>query len=242
LEEDDPMKRAWLDGLRFSGAGLYFAGAALLAMLAGLSVWSLLAGQAPTESVWALSRAMAPGEVVQAADLVSRSVPAGAAPPQAIKSRDEAVGKRLRYGLAAGDLVRAPHLVDGKSDVAQQLTAMGPAFRLLSLPANSVPAAQRLVPGDRLEVTAVLPLTEKGAQTSVAVDLGEVVVVDLVGVQDGEKGSVFVAVTAEQLPRIAVSQKTGTITYALLGEEAKAAKDSRLRLDPDLVNPTRAGG
>lgn len=241
------MKRAWLDGLRFSGAGLYFAGAALLALLAGLSVWSLLAGQAPTEAVWVLSRAMVPGEVVQAADLVSRSVPAGAAPPQAITSRDQAVGKRLRYGLAAGDLVRAPHLVDGKSDVAEQLKGMGPVYRLLSIPASSVPAADRIVPGDRLEVTAVLPLTEKGATTTVAVALGEVVVVDVVGAKDSEKGSVFVAVTDEQLPRIAVSQKAGTITYALLGEEARAAKAQRTRLDPDLVGapapgPARAGG
>lgn len=239
------MKKGWLDGLRGSGAGLYFAGAAMLALLAGLSVWSLLRGQAPTDSVWVLTRTMAPGEVVTAADLAPRSIPAGAAPSGTVKSRDAAVGKRLRYGLAAGDFVRQSHLVDERSDVAEHLTEMGPAYRLIALPSSAVPAASRLVRGDRLEATAVLPLTEKGTSTTIAVALGELVVVD-VALKEND-GVVLAAASAEQVQRLAVSQRTGLVTYALLGTEAKAMVDQRLRLDQDLVSPAapsgaRAGG
>ncbi|HLO03574.1 MAG TPA: SAF domain-containing protein [Symbiobacteriaceae bacterium] len=239
------MKKGWLDGVRGSGAGLYFTGAAFLAILAGLSIWSILRGQAPTESVWVLTRTMAPGEVVTAADLSPHSIPAGAAPSGTVQSRDEAVGKRLRFGLAAGDFVRTAHLVDAKSDVAQHLTEMGPAYRLVAIPSSAVPAASRLVRGDRLEVTAVLPLSEKGVSTTVAVALGELVVVD-VAVKDDE-GVVLAAASAEQIQRLAVSQRTGLVSYALLGNESKAMVDERIRLDQDLVGPTapvsaRAGG
>jgi Flp pilus assembly protein CpaB len=239
------MRKGSLDGLRFSGAGLYFAGAAFLAVLAGLSVWSILRGQAPTESVWVLTRNMAPGEVVTAADLAPRAVPDGAAPDGTVKSREEAVGKRLRFGLMAGDYVRGSHLVDAKSDVSQHLTDLGPAYRLIAIPSSAVPAAARLVRGDRLEATAVLPLTEKGVSTTVAVALGELVVVDI-AMKDDE-GVVLAAASAEQVQRLAVSQRTGLVSYALLGSEAKAMANQRLRLDQDLVGPaapasTRAGG
>lgn len=230
------MKKGWLDGLRGSGAGLYFVGAAFLAILAGLSIWSILRGQAPTDSVWVLTRTMAPGEIVTAADMAPRSIPAGAAPSGTVQRREEAVGKRLRFGLAAGDLVRTAHLVDGKSDVAQHLTEMGPSYRLIAIPSSAVPAASRLVRGDRLEATAVLPLSEKGVSTTVAVALGELVVVDI-AVKDDD-GVVLAAASAEQMQRLAVSQRTGQVTYALLGNESKAMVDERTRLDQDLVGPT----
>jgi Flp pilus assembly protein CpaB len=241
------MKRNWLDSLRFSGAGLFFAGAVLLALLAGLSVFSVLAAQAPTEAVWALVRDVTPGEVLQPGDLQAKSVPAGAAPPGAVRSREEVAGKRLRYGLAAGDLLRKTHLIEAKSDVAQLLAEMGPSYRLVAIPVANVPAAHRVVPGDRLELTAVLPLQEKGVSTTVAVSLGEAVVIDATSAKDADKGAVLVAIATEQVQRLAVSQRAGTVMYTLLGSSAQAPTNQRLRLDPDLVGSpppagARAGG
>jgi Flp pilus assembly protein CpaB len=222
-----------LEAIRHSGAGLFFFGAVLLALLAGLTIYSYLSSAVPSSEVLVVARDLAPGATVAAADLVVKKVPTSALPAEAISSTKDAEGKRIRFGLAAGDTLRKAHLVpDGTGDVAGKVTAMGEQYRAVSIPGDLVPAYDRLLPGDRLELTGVLPVQDNRSNSSVAVSLGVATVLDVrKATGQTDKPSVLVALLDQEVPRLALTLRVGALTVAVQGETEAADPVPALRLE-----------
>lgn len=201
----------WLDRLRGSGAGLYFAGAAVLALVAGLLAAGAVRAAAPSATVWVAARDLPPGSELSAADFRQREVPAAARPAGAVADQHEVVGRRLRYGLAAGDVVRAAHLVEAESDLAARLAEQGPEMRAVLLPPEVVGAPERLAPGEQLDLVAILPLRTETEQTHAAVQLGQATVLEVVRDYRDEAVGVLAAIPAEVALRYTLAARAGDV-------------------------------
>lgn len=222
-----------LEAIRHSGAGLFFFGAVLLALLAGLTIYSYLSSSVPSSDVLVVARDLPPGATVTAADLTVKKVPSSALPEQAVTSIKEAEGRRIRFGLAAGDTLRTAHLVpDGSGDVAGKVTAMGDQYRAVSIPGDLVPAHDRLLPGDRLELTGVLPVQDSRSNSSVAVSLGVATVLDVrKATGQTDKPSVLVALLDAEVPKLALTLRVGALTVAVQGSTQAGDPVPALRLE-----------
>ena len=219
--------------IRFSGAGLFFVGAGLLAALAALSIFGYLRAAVPSVGVLVVSRDLEPGAVVQAADMELRRVPAAALPDGAFRSPDAAVGRRLRYGLTAGDFLRERHLVPPEnSDLAIGLSKFGDEYRAVMLPAELVPGTDHLIPGDRLELTGTLPVQDQRSNTVVALPVGTALVMSVNTAKgQSDKSTVLVALPASEVSRLALAMRAGTLTVAVLGSGEASKPAPPLRLD-----------
>lgn len=230
--------------LRFGSAGLYFAGAGLLALVAALSVVGFLHAAVPAAGVLAATRDLPPGAVIGAGDVTVRRLPAGAVPDGAVRAAGDVVGRRLRFGLVSGDYVRNQHLVpDGNSDVASALTKLGDEYRAIMLPADLVPAMEHLSAGDRLELTGILPVQDPHSNTTVTVPLGTALVVD-VGAGSGRsssgKSAVLVAMKASEVSQLALVMRAGSITIAVVGTGENIKPAPSVRLESLTGNATAA--
>ncbi|HWI53837.1 MAG TPA: Flp pilus assembly protein CpaB [Symbiobacteriaceae bacterium] len=222
-----------LEAIRHSGAGLFFFGAVLLALLAGLTVYSYLASSVPSVEVVVVNRDLPPGASLVASDLSVRKVPSSALPGESLQSLKEAEGKRIRFGLAAGDYLRKQHLVqDASGDVSGKVTSLGEEYRAVSLPGELVPAFDRLLPGDRLELTGVLPVQDSRTNSSVAVSLGVATVLDVQAAKgQTDKSAVLVAMRDAEVPKLALTLRVGALTVAVQGSGEKASPVAALRLE-----------
>lgn len=222
-----------LEAIRYSGAGLFFFGAVLLALLAGVTVYSYLSSAAPSSEVIVVAHDLPPGATLTAADLETRKVAASAVPGEAIRTAKDAVGKRIRFGLAGGDYLRRQHLApDDAGDVAGKVAAMGEEYRAVMLPGELVPAMDRLLPGDRLELTGVLPVQDGRSNTNVAVPLGVATVMDVKEAKgQTDKATVLVAMRAGEVPKLALTMRVGALTVAVEAAGKEAAPAPSLRLE-----------
>lgn len=201
---------------RGSGAGIYFAGAILAALAAGGMVVIWLRSAVPTETVLVAARDLRPGTVLHAGDLVPRQVPSAAMPGRALQQIEAAVGRRLRIGLLTGDMLRDGHLIVEAGDLPHRLAQLGSEVRAIMLPAELVPAPDRLVPGDALELTAVLPLRLQAANTQVAGVVTTGSVLEVVAGRQKEALGVLLAIPAPDVPKFALAMRAGQVTAALL--------------------------
>lgn len=235
--------RNFVDRLRGSGVGLYFAGAAALAILAGVLAAGAVRAAAPTSSVLVAARDIPPGTELSEKDLRRREIPAGARPEGAIDSMQEAVGRRVRYGLAAGDVVRTVHLVEKGTDLAERLAQEGQGMRAMLLPTEVAPAVDRLSPGERLELIAVLPVRTETEQTHVAVSLGQASVLEVVRDHRDDPVGVLVALPAEAAMRYALASRAGTVVAIVSpGDGGGHSLPNVLRLQDLTAAATGKGG
>lgn len=227
--------RATFEALRYSGAGLFFIVAAGLAVLAGAMVHAYMNSAVQTETVLVVTREIPAGTTITAQDVAAKAIPAGGAPAAAARERSQVVGQRARVGLVAGAVVQADHLVRGGSDLASKVAAMGEDYRMIMLPADLVPAAERLVAGDRLELTGLFPVADQKASTLVTIPLGTATVLDAPqgarGQGEGGRSVVLVAVKAEQASLIALTLRSGSLATALLGHGKDSPPAPSLRVD-----------
>jgi Flp pilus assembly protein CpaB len=221
------------EAIRHSGAGLFFFGAVLLAVLAGLTIYSYLSSSVPSSDVLVVARDLPPGATVTAADLTVKKVPSSALPAEALSSVKDAEGMRIRFGLAAGDTLRKTHLVpEGMGDVAGKVAGLGAQYRAVSIPGDLVPAYDRLLPGDRLELTGVLPVQDSRSNSSVAVSLGVATVLDVrKATGQTDKSSVLVALRDEEVPKLALTLRVGALTVAVQGDVQAEGPVPALRLE-----------
>lgn len=226
------MKRT-LEALRYSGAALFFIGAVFLAGMAGLAVYSYLSSAVPTEWVVVAARDLAPGAAIGTGDLTTKQVTPGTAPEGALATVKDGVGRRVKNGLAAGDVVRQQHLISaGTSDVSEKVALLGPDYRAVNLPANLVPAFERLVPGDHLELVGVLPYQDQKVNSAIAMPLGVATVLDVQrGKGQNDEGVVLVALKADEVTKLALTLKQGALTVTVQAEGQPGEPPAALRLD-----------
>lgn len=224
------MKRQ-AEAFRLSGGGLFFAAAAFLALLAFLGMYSFLRSAAPTVEVYAVRTDLPPGHEVTRGDLVPRQVPESAVPESAVLDPELVAGTRIRYGLAAGDILRKTHLsTKANSQTPRQLGAMGPDYRALMLPREVVPDADRLVPGDTLEILGVVTYKDEKESTPLLMRLGVgTVLEDQAKLADAP--GVLVAVTVEDAARVSLIQRSGSVMALLQGDKTNTQAVGALRLD-----------
>lgn len=222
-----------LEAVRYSGAGLFFFGAVLLAILAGLTVFGYLRSAVPSVEVLTVTRDLPPGATLEAGDIVTKTITQGAVPKGALTVVKDAVGQRIRYGLVEGDYLRDSHLVPrDTSDVAEKVTETGAGYRAVMLPGELVPAPDRLIPGDRLELTAVLPLQSQQVDTQVAMPLGLVTVIDTKTAKGNSDDTVvIVALPAAEVSKLALAMRTGSLLVAVHGTGDVTPSGGPVRLD-----------
>lgn len=226
------MKKA-LEAIRFSGAGLFFAGAALLALLTGFSIYGYLKSAVPTATVYVTVRDLPPGTTITVRDVATQRVSDAAVPDGAVQNKEALVGRRIRYGLVTGDMVRDRHLVpQGSSDVARAVADQGEEYRAVMIPGDLVPAIDRLVPGDKLELTGVLPVRDSATNSSVAVHLGFATVLDVhLSKSSNDKSTVLVTLRAAEVSRLALTLRAGSLMVAVQGTDQQPGETAPLRLE-----------
>lgn len=145
----------------------------MVALLAGLLVWSLTATlrPAPPEVVPVLvaARDLAPGTTLAATDLTTVAMPAAARPADAPATADDLVGRRVVVPLLAGDAVLARHLLGASLLDGYGSDVVATPLRLADSSALAV-----LRPGDVVDVIAATAgaATEAGASQAVVVARG----------------------------------------------------------------------
>ncbi len=213
--------RGSLSAIRFSGAGLFFAGGALLALLAAFSIYGYLSAAVPKAEVWVVTRDLPPGTRLTRGDLEIRTLPSAAVPGGSIRDRQAAVGQRVRFGVARGDVLRQSHLVpEGDSDIGRTLAEHGSGYRAVTLPGEMVPAVDRLIPGDRLELIGVLPVQDEVTHSYIAMPLGTAIVIEVIEPKgQTEHPSVLVAMEADNVSGLALTMRTGSLMVTVQGEE-----------------------
>jgi len=218
-----------MERLRFSGAASFFILATVLAVIAGISVYSYLDNAVQTETVLVAVRDVAPGEVVKANDFGVKTLAIGSAPDQFLKAQDreKVVGQRARFGIVTGAVLQQQHLVPEGSFVSSKVAELGDDYRAITLPGDLVPGLSKLAPGDKLELTGVLSVDK----TYKTVPLGTATVLESQQGTEKNVNKVLVTVTAEQASQLALTLRSGTLTVAVLGYGATVSPAPTLRLD-----------
>lgn len=225
------MKRS-MDAIRFSGAGLFFAVAALLTLMAALVVYSYMRGAVQTEAVLVATHDLLPGATLTDRDFAAKPLPTGGIPAQAIRDPRKAIGQRVRFGVVSGDVIQTGQLVKKGGDISAQVAEMGEEFRAVMIPGELVPATDRLVPGDRLELTGVLPVADQKVATSATIPLGLATVLDVPhSDRASDHGMVLVAVKAEEASALALTMRSGTLLVSVLPNENSSPAAPPMRLD-----------
>lgn len=243
-------------GTRGKGASsgtLYVLGAATCAILAGMIVTQYMRSAVETTTVYVAAHDLSPGMILTARDLKPREVAVGSAPDGVVTDPNAVEGKRMKTALLEGDFVRGGHFTDESGDVSAQLALMGENYRALMLDSDVLPAAERLSPGDYLELTAVLsvklPNSDDATQAAVYVTHGTVI--DVLKDSDDEVTGALLAVAEEAVPRIALALRLGSVTAAIVpaGVEPQAPADLVVPLDvfserqaPSVPDAARTGG
>lgn len=196
----------------------------LLALLAGLLVWSLTAAlrPAPPELVPVVvaARDLAPGTTVTVDDLVVASLPVQARPADATEDPAPLVGRRVVVPLLAGDAVLARHLL-----TAGLLAGYGPGTVATPLRLADASALAVLRPGDLVDVIAASSAGTAGAASGSAAVVASRVRVLLAGPTSsgGASGGLLSAQSGDAPPSVVLATSS---SQAL--EIARAAVGSRL--------------
>lgn len=197
----------------------YLAAAVVLAGLASAVAAQALASAARTAPV-AVARAEIPAySRVAESQLEVRQIPAGAVPPDALRSAREAAGRWTRAAILPGEVVRAGHLAAaaGNTPLGVRLAERGdPGLRAFALPVipglgGSLPRA-----GDEVDVLAVLKSGEQPAA---------VTLLQGVPVLDALEGPVLVLlVTPQQAQDILAASAAGQVAVTVRPKGAEPAE------------------
>lgn len=189
----------------------YLVGAIGLAAGAGFLAWWRYSTLVPETAAWVAARDIPPGAVVTQQDLRQVTVSRGGLPEGAIRTAAEAVGKRVRYGITAGDYVRKSHFAEGA--FGTRLAALGPEWRAMALPGDLAPGLiDRVDAGDWLEVVAVLPVQNQRENTQVAVVATRAVILEVIRPGGSDRGALLVAVPSQDVPRVALALRAGQVS------------------------------
>ncbi|MGH9157160.1 MAG: Flp pilus assembly protein CpaB [Acidimicrobiales bacterium] len=188
---------------------LFWTAAGAVALFTGLTV-SGLAGRAAAraaalgglEEVAVAARPVAAGEVLTAADVAVRSLPAALLPdsPPARAPR----GRVALVDLAEGEVLLASRLAPEGADGLAALLPEG--MRALAVPVDT--AAPALRRGHRVDVLATFDTVEPAAEPTIAVATGALVI-------DVDEDAVTLAVSPSEAPRLAFAMARGIVTLAL---------------------------
>lgn len=205
--------------VKMSGAG-FIAAALVCAALAALLVVKAGSMVAPTVPVLEITQDISAGdyvaEKVREVKIAKSSIPEGAIKPEADLS-----GAVAKHGLSKGDILRAAHLIDGKSDgglLSARLMALGNQnLRAVELPIESASGMMHgMKAGDRVDVIAV-----READTAAGKSLEAKTILtnrELVGVMmsdDGEATALVVSVTPQEAEILASSREQGKVYISL---------------------------
>lgn len=200
----------------------YLAAAVALAALAALVAAQALASAARTAPVVAARAEIPAYSRIAESQLEMRRIPAGAVPPDALRSAREAAGRWTRAAILPGEVVRAGHLAAGNSPLGVRLAERGdPGVRAFALPV--VPGLGGSLPraGDEVDVLAVL---KSGEQPAAVTLLQGVPVLDVL------EGPVLVLlVTPQQAQDILAAQAAGQVAVT-----ARPKGAGRAELGPTL--------
>lgn len=187
----------------------------MCAILSGLAVTSYMRSAVDTTTVYVAARDLPPGTVLSEGDLTALEVPTGGIPSGAVLDPKTVMGRRLMTALIQGDYVRNGHLTDEEGDVSAQLAKVGPDYRAIMLPEEILPSMDRLNKGDFIELTVVMPIKTKTEQTQMAIQVTYGTVLDVLMKEDDPIG-LLLAVKEEDVPRIALALRSGTVTAAFV--------------------------
>jgi len=163
---------------------------------------------------------MPPGAKITERDIAPKAIANQAIPEGAMVKKEEIVGQRTRFGLAAGDIIRGAHLAAvANSEVPQKVAAMGDTYRAVMIQATLVPGNGRLVAGDRLELLAVMQIDDGPKSSTKVLPLGMATVLDSPQPGSGQADTILIALRAEEVAKYALAQRTGTIVVAVPGQD-----------------------
>jgi pilus assembly protein CpaB len=159
---------------------------------------------------------------IKTEDVKVVETPAASVPKDAFLRIEEVQGKYLRYPVFAGEVLRAARLADTHPDkglMAARLSALKrPDLRAFSLPYDeTIGVGGEVKEGDRVDIVASVKI-ETGARGQVG--LGKivarnVVVLKTVKGEDGDKGTIVLALTPGQIEDIAFALTSGQVRLAL---------------------------
>jgi len=208
--------------VRLRRSPLLFWTAAGAAALATVATVSGLAGRAADRAaalgglveVAVAARPVAAGATLAAADVAARRLPAALLPdaPRPA-SAAAATGRVARVDLAAGEVLLTARLApDGVEGVAALLP---PGRSAVAVPADAARLALR--PADRVDVLATFDALEAGAEPTVVVAAGAVVLA-------AGEDDVTLAVTPAQAPRLAFAMARAVLTLALTSDQPRSER------------------
>jgi Flp pilus assembly protein CpaB len=200
---------------------------ALLAVASGGAAFLLVRGYAarlevlrpvtgdPVQVVVA-ARALERGTVLAGDDLATRGIPSAFAPPGAVRSTSDAVGRVLASGLAAGEPLTRSRLTGTGAGPVAALVPSG--LRAFPIAAGIPPGAVR--PGDLVDVLATFggphPYTDTVAQ---GLEVLRVIGTDrgpgLTGVGAGAMPTLIVLVEPDRAERVAYAVAFGKISVTV---------------------------
>jgi len=199
----------------------FLAAALILAVLAGLLARYVLSLHAPARQVLVAARDLPPHTRLAESDLRRSILPPGGVPGDAVPNEGMAVGKVTRGLLLEGEVLRSGHMTSDTGGVLA-LQLRGSGLRAMALPGEVVGNLRdRIAPGDRLELVAVLPVRTEKQNTTVASQVAagaqvlEVIRPEPDAPSD-EKGSVLVAMTQEEAAKVALAVAGGRLFVTAL--------------------------
>ena len=198
---------------------LWWTATAVLSCVTVVSIQGAAAEAAARQRAWGdtevvpvVRRPVAAGQVIEAADIERRTMPAGLVPDGAIAG--DPVGQAARVALWPGEVVLAERLARAGLRGVAALVPEG--ARAMAVPRG--PGTPPLSVGDRVDLLATFDIPPaEGTGEEPAPLAPTFAVASDATVLHVEDEAVTVAVTVEQSARVAFALAIGTVTLALAG-------------------------
>lgn len=144
-----PSRSAAARARRFLWRRRHLLAALCLACAAAVAVSALRPPDPPAERVLTLTAELPAGSVLAADDVRLESLPVGAQPAGVLRDADEAVGRPLAVGLAAGTALQ-PAMLAGPG----LASAAPPGTVVVPVPVADAATARLAEPGQRIDLVA----------------------------------------------------------------------------------------
>ena len=202
-----------------------------LAVVSGTSAFGLIRGYAarlealrpevgPRVAVVAAARPVIRGSALELEDLMLAEIPEAFAPPVALRSVGDAVGRVTLADLAPGEVVTATRISDGRTGPLAALVP--PGLRALAIPIRA--PVDGLVPGDRVDVIATIgggrPFAETVGESLQVLRPPQAAASSFAGGADG--ATMVVLTDAETAERLAGAGLDASLTIAVVGPDHPA--------------------
>lgn len=218
------------------GAGVWFAGAAVLGLLAGGITYTAVQRSASGVPVAVWVAPVRPGQVVAPEMVAVDRRPELGLPPDAVRNPAEAAGAVALVGGLPGDVVRSGALAatDGSDRRLAVLLAADPGRVAYALPGDVASGAGSLIPpGGAVDVYGVLDLPVAGgtSPTAVLIVPGAPVLLTRPPSDSGGPGVLVVSLTREEAARVALAQARGKVLVAQVAPGAPRGAAAWVSLD-----------